>query len=293
MYNNIYYISNNINNIGANAAKNFNSLNAFNKYPHLFYPIPGTRNENPKGMCLCCLKEQSCENYKSDDEKVNYKNLFSHIANQHSTMLLPEDVKKYGQDDSKTKGYQALQKRKLDPFVITSMNASKRIAIDDLRDLTKVLRDETSALCADAFVPFSLVENPAYQLSVGRIIDKVTGRTNKIRWPKRKALTNQVKRYVNKSVGNVIEAFREQLKATSQGTDNAKAWFATDGTSNKRNHYIAINSGRIVPRDLVEKGKTTFVLEEHYLKCSVDNERQNQVQAFFFFVKSVEEILDE
>jgi len=75
------------------------SLSVWARYPHLYYSIPGSKTENPKGMCLCCLKDQKCEYYKNEVD-VNYKNLFSHIAKQHPSMLLPEDVEKLVKEDA-------------------------------------------------------------------------------------------------------------------------------------------------------------------------------------------------
>ena len=264
------------------------TLQVWSRYPHLYYSIPGRRDEKPKGMCLCCLKEQKCEYYKNGTD-INYKNLFYHIAKQHPSMLLPGDVNKMTKEDDVEN--QMPSKRK-DPFTITATAVNKRTAKEEINEISKLLRDETAVLCADAFLPFSLIENEAFQFAVGRIIDKVTGKRNRIRWLKRRALTSRVKKYVSESVGSVIETFRKDVKATSQGTEVVKACFATDGTSCRRNHYIAINSSRVVPRSLPDEGKTTFKLEEHYLMCSVDNERQNQMQAFFHFAKSVEKILD-
>ena len=77
------------------------SLQVWRRYPHLYYLIPGTpgsKDEKPKGMCLTCLKDQKCEYYKNGTD-VNYKNLFSHTAKQHPSMLLPEDVTKMTKED--------------------------------------------------------------------------------------------------------------------------------------------------------------------------------------------------
>jgi hypothetical protein len=131
----LIYISNYNNNIGDNAAKNFMGLQVWSRYPHLYYPIPGS---TPKAKCLCCLKEPKCYYYKNGTD-VNYTNLFSHIAKQHPSMLLPEDVTKLTKEDEVENLLPS--KRKEDPFTLTANAVSKRAAKEDLNELSKVIRD--------------------------------------------------------------------------------------------------------------------------------------------------------
>ena len=282
---------------GDNAKTMLMSLSYGQRYPHLWYcnetytpmkrKVDGKLDKSCSALCLICRETYSIA--FNEDGTYNTRNLFTHIAKQHPTFLLPEDVLFLGKEEASAIDTQKQSKKSKpsDPWNAASRVVEKKLSDSkDLRDLSKDITALATEMISDCFLPFSLIENYAFREFVRALIDKVTGQRNKVRFQTRRALRGSVRKYVSSSVQIGKRSFMSDIDATS-GKSNSKACFyTTDGTTARNKyHYLALTSSRLKPLE-----NKDAVMQDYILACSVDKGRQNEVHSFEFFAKSIEQL---